>query len=96
MSRLNGYGHRRRAVTLAATGSHTTPTWHIAFRLVDDLLLCSPASKATTPGFVDVFRREGMSEECVKRKVPKAAKRVLASDPQLADNMYVLLIYASK
>jgi len=96
MSRQNGQGHRRRAVTLSATGSHTTSTWHFAFGLLDDLFLSSPAPKATTPSFVDVFRREGMSEECVKRKVSRAAKRVLASDPQLGDNMYVLLIYPSK
>jgi hypothetical protein len=71
--------------------AHTTHRQLALPGLSDHLFLSSSASKETTLSFIDVFRREGMSEECgVKRKVLRAAKGVLDSDAQL---MYVLLVY---
>jgi len=54
-------------VTVAAQSHNPqlapTSTWRFTFRHVDDLFFSSPAPNAATPGFVDAFRREGMSEE---------------------------------
>ena len=56
-------------VTVAAQSHNPQLAHHFNFKLaftfglVDDLFLSSLAPNAATPGFVDVFRREGMSEE---------------------------------
>jgi hypothetical protein len=93
MSRLKLKGHRC-ASPPSASGSHTHSTWRRALDGRTRRPLYSPAfaPKAIVLRPVNGLRRVGMPEESVKRKVLRAAKKILSPEFQFVENRCVLLL----